>query len=117
MHQVRNFGYQLGDALGDYSPDFMRRPMLSIGRGGGWLIGFGSLAAAIGIGFLALRIADRRLGDVIQNIIPRYGSENGHRKRPTVHGTRGAEMPDVEDVEGRRGQMQGQIGNEPGNSF
>lgn len=104
-NQVRKLRFMLGDALGDYAPDyFRRRSMFFSGLSSGMVIGLGSILAAVGIGFLALRLADKRLGEVIQSVIPRYAT-NG-RKRPLVHGTSGAEMPDADRIEDRRGRME-----------
>jgi len=103
--QVRKLRFMLGDALGDFAPDYLRRRSMFIGGlSSGVMIGLGSVLAAVGIGFVALRLADKRLGEVIQSVIPRYAS-NG-RKWPMVHRTSGAEMPDADRIEERRGKME-----------
>lgn len=96
--EVRDIRYRIGDMMGDYAPDSFRRSS-SMAE---WMIGLGSVLAAAGISYIALRMADRRLQDVIRSIAPNYASSNG-RQRPMVHGTRGAEMPmtDGRDMRGR----------------
>lgn len=104
---VRDIRYRIGDMLGDYAPDSFRRPSSSAE----WIIGLGSIAAAAGISYLAMRMADRRLDEVIRSIVPGLAMRNGQERsmqrtemrgesrdrseRPAVHGTEGARMPDT----------------------
>lgn len=107
---VRDIQYRIGDMLGDYAPESFRRPSTSAE----WIIGLGSIAAAACISYLAMRMADRRLDDVIRSIVPGLAMRNGQERpmqrtemrtergesrdrseRPAVHGTEGARMPDT----------------------
>lgn len=94
--EMRDVRYRIGDMMGDYAPDSFRRSNSTYG----WLIGLGSVLAAAGISYIALRMADRRLQDVIRSIAPQYAKSNG-QERPTVHGTRGARMPSTGEQDAR----------------
>lgn len=95
-NDMRDIRYRIGDMMGDYAPHSMRRSSSTAE----WLIGIGSVVAAAGISYIALRLADRRLEDVIRSIVPQYASSNGH-ERPMVHGTRGARMPSTASMDGQ----------------
>lgn len=76
------FRYELGDALGDYAPDALRRRR----SGNGWMIGTGGVLFAVGIGYLALRLSEMRLQDVIDRVSPRV-REGSRKVWPMREGT------------------------------
>lgn len=86
--RVRELRYEIGDAMGDHAPDYFRRSRSSLSE---FLIGTGSVLAALGIGYVAMRLANRQISDLIDNITPSHSME-----RPNVHGTSGGEMPDTD---------------------
>lgn len=115
---MSKFRYELGDAMGKYAPDYLRRDR-SIMRG--LAIGAGGMLFALGVGYVAMRLADKRLEDVLARVLPGHngharqpasrtarsttpqgrtehgsaesGQASGQAERPTVHGTEGGEMP------------------------
>lgn len=89
--RVQELRYEIGDAMGDYAPDYFRRSRNLTTE---FLIGAGSVLAAIGIGYLATRLANQRTGRLIDRIAFNKGLSSG-RARPTAHGTSGGEMPNV----------------------
>ncbi len=107
--RINKIRYELGDAMGEHAPDYFRRRS----HINGWMIGAGGLLAAMGIGYLALRLADKRLQEVIDRFMPRMTGNGrmrqpvkskgsgrtpqGRTERPTVHGTEGGEMPNTQD--------------------
>lgn len=99
--QVRKLRFQIGDMMGDYAPEYFRPRRSSTTME--FLIGAGSVLTAFGIGYLAMRLADRRLGEIMERLVPAYASDR--MKRHTVHGTHGAEMPDADRME-RRERME-----------
>lgn len=88
---VRDFRYRIGDMLGDYAPDSFRRRR-SASR---WTIGLGGLFAALGISYLATRIADGRMKGAIDSMVPR-GSGSVHDDRSPIHGFEGRRTADAE---------------------
>lgn len=95
--RVQELRYGIGDAMGDYAPEYFRRSRSSTME---VLVGIGSVLAAIGIGYIATRLSDRRLGQLIDQVAATKGFSSD-RKRPTVHGTSGGEIPHVSHTERR----------------
>lgn len=85
--RINKVRYDLGDVMGSYAPDYFRRRSAA----NGWMIGAGSVLAVMGIGYLALRLADRRLQDVIGRLVPAI-RENGQKRWPVTRG-RSASTP------------------------
>lgn len=56
-----DFRYRIGDLLGEYAPDSFRRQQPT----SGWKIGLGGLVAAMGLSYLATKIAGGRINDAI----------------------------------------------------
>lgn len=96
--RVEELRYGIGDVMGDYAPDYFRRSRSSTTE---ILIGAGSMLAALGIGYLAIRLSDRRMGRLIDRFANRQGLVTS-RERAAVHGTSGAEMPDADRMERSR---------------
>lgn len=94
--RVQELRYEIGDAMGEYAPDYFRRSRSTTTE---FLIGVGSMLTALGIGYLAMRFTDRGRSSLIDRLL---SDRQTAGERPTVHGTSGAEMPDAN----RAGQRQ-----------
>jgi hypothetical protein len=103
-NDVRDLRYRIGDVLGDYAPDSFRRH----NSRSEWMIGLGSVLVAGGISYLAMRMADRRLADVIRRIVPTYATRH-EEDWPTARDAGSSDMSDI-DMERRRsmGRMERQ---------
>jgi len=98
-NDVRDFRYRIGDMLGDYAPEsFQRRSSRSE-----WVIGLGSVLVVGGISFLAMRMADRRLADVIRRIMPTHATRH-EEEWPTPDAAGASEMAGA-DPRKSRGRM------------
>jgi len=101
-NDVRDFRYRIGDMLGEYAPEsFQRRSSRSE-----WVIGLGSVLVVGGISFLAMRMADRRLADVIRKIVPTYAMRH-EEEWPSSDDAGGSEMAGA-DRRTSRGRMERQ---------
>lgn len=77
--RVQELRYGVGDVMGRYAPDYFHRP--TNGRNG-ILIGAASVLAAVGVGFLATRISNQRIGRLIDRIAHKQGmAANRDRRR------------------------------------
>lgn len=89
-NNVQDLRYRIGDMLGDYAPDSFRRR----GPTAEWMIGLAGILAAAGISYLAMRMADRRLTDLIRRIVPDFVAPKGGDRR-AVHGMEGGRTPEA----------------------
>ncbi|SRR5690554_2017150 len=100
--RVQGLRYGIGDRLGSYAPTYFRRPMRS--RSG--LIGAAGLLAAIGVGIVATRMSNQRLGRLIDRIAHKQGmAANRDRRRmqeaPGRPGVERAQHPETRTTSAR----------------
>ncbi len=88
---VSDFRYRIGDMLGDYAPDSFRRQRST----SGWKIGLGGIFAAMGLSYLATKIANGRINNAIDKVVP-DSSEPVHGDGTAIHGFEGGRTQDSE---------------------
>lgn len=88
---LQDLRYRIGDLLGDHAPGSFRRRSSSTE----WIIGLGSIIAAAGISYLAMRMADRRLSDVMRRFIPRHSAERDDLGTQASETTGTARVPEA----------------------
>ena len=97
-NDVHNMRYRIGDMLGDYAPDSFKRPTSR----SEWIIGLGGILVAGGISFLAMRMADQRLDQLIRRVLPSYASRGGDEWPMAGDTSDGWDRTSRPDAEGRR---------------